>query len=86
MGILLYSCTSFCRIRLGIEMNHQYHTPEELREIMGRLTGKRIDNTFRLLPPFYTDFGKILSLEKMYLSIPDAIFRIKVESGLETER
>ncbi len=53
---------------------------------MGRLTGKRIDNTFRLLPPFYTDFGKILSLEKMYLSIPDAIFRIKVESGLETER
>ncbi len=67
-------------------MNHQYHTPEELREIMGRLTGKRIDNTFRLLPPFYTDFGKILSLEKMYLSIPDAIFRIKVESGLETER
>lgn len=45
-------------IRIGIELNNSYHTPEELREIMGRLTGKNIDGTFRLFPPFYTDFGK----------------------------
>ena len=51
-------------IRLGMEMNNQYHTPEELREIMGRLTGKRIDDTFRLFPPFYTDFGKNLTIGK----------------------
>ena len=51
-------------IRLGMEMNHQYHTPEEIREIMGRLTGKEIDNTFRLFPPFYTDFGKNISIGK----------------------
>lgn len=45
-------------IRIGIELNNSYHTPEELREIMGKLTGKNIDGTFRLFPPFYTDFGK----------------------------
>lgn len=49
-------------IRIGMELNHQYHTPEELREIMGRLTGKKIDDTFRLFPPFYTDFGKNLTI------------------------
>ena len=51
-------------IRLGMEMNQQYHTPEELREIMSRLTGKKIDDTFRLFPPFYTDFGKNISIGK----------------------
>ena len=49
-------------IRLGMELNNQYHTPEELREIMGRLTGKKIDSTFRLFPPFYTDFGKNITI------------------------
>lgn len=49
-------------IRIGMEINNQYHTPEELREIMGRLTGKKIDDTFRLFPPFYTDFGKNITI------------------------
>ncbi|MCC8044510.1 MAG: sugar O-acetyltransferase [Clostridiales bacterium] len=45
-------------LRISMELNNQYHTPDEIREIMGRLTGRQIDNTFRLFPPFYTDFGK----------------------------
>lgn len=49
-------------IRIGMELNNQYHAPEELREIMGRLTGKKIDDTFRLFPPFYTDFGKNITI------------------------
>lgn len=49
-------------IRIGTELNNQYHTPEELREIMERLTGKKIDETFRLFPPFYTDFGKNITI------------------------
>ena len=49
-------------IRIGMELNNQYHTPEGLREIMGRLTGKKIDETFRLFPPFYTDFGKNITI------------------------
>lgn len=44
-------------IRLGMVLNNQYHTPEEIREVMGRLTGKEIAPGFRLFPPFYTDFG-----------------------------
>ena len=51
-------------VRIGMELNNQYHTPEELREIMGRLTGKKIDDTFRLFPPFYTDFGKNITIGK----------------------
>ncbi len=51
-------------IKITMEMNNQYHTPEELREIMSRLTGKQIDDTFRLFPPFYTDFGKNISIGK----------------------
>lgn len=51
-------------IRIGVEMNNHYHTPEELREIMSRLTGKKVDDTFRLFPPFYTDFGKNITIGK----------------------
>lgn len=51
-------------IRIGMEMNTRYHTPEELRELMGRLTGKKPDDTFRLFPPFYTDFGKNITIGK----------------------
>lgn len=51
-------------IRIGMEINSRYHTPEELRELMRRLTGKKIDDTFRLFPPFYTDFGKNISIGK----------------------
>lgn len=49
-------------IKITMEMNTQYHTPEELQEIMSRLIGKQVDDTFRLFPPFYTDFGKNISI------------------------
>ncbi len=49
-------------IRLGVELNNQAPTPEEIREIMGRLTGKEIAPDFRLFPPFYTDFGKNITI------------------------
>ncbi len=51
-------------IRIGMELNNQYHTPREIREIMGRLTGKPIDDTIRLFPPLYTDFGKNIHIGK----------------------
>lgn len=49
-------------IRISMELNNKYHTPEEIREIMGRLTGKNIDDSFRMFPPFYTDFGKNITI------------------------
>lgn len=51
-------------IQITMELNTKYHTPEEIREIMGQLTGKKIDETFRLFPPFYTDFGKNITIGK----------------------
>lgn len=51
-------------IQIGMEINNRNHTPEELRELMGRLTGKKMDDTFRLFPPIYTDFGKNISIGK----------------------
>ena len=64
-------------IKITMEMNSSYHTPEELREIVGRLIGKQVDDTFRLFPPFYTDFGKNITIGKN-VSIQAVIFRIKV--------
>lgn len=51
-------------IKITMEMNNQYHTPDELRKMMSRLTGKKVDDTFRLFPPFYTDFGKNITIGK----------------------
>ena len=51
-------------IKITMEMNSSYHTPEELREIMERLIGKQVDDTFHLFPPFYTDFGKNIKIGK----------------------
>ncbi|WP_300717329.1 DapH/DapD/GlmU-related protein [uncultured Desulfovibrio sp.] len=45
-------------MRLTAELNSGFHAPEEMRAIMGRITGREIDESFRLFPPFYTDFGK----------------------------
>lgn len=61
----LSSCELFQEaIKITMEMNSQYHTPEELRKIMSRLIGKKVDDTFRLFPPFYTDFGKNITIGK----------------------
>lgn len=51
-------------IQIGMELNTQYHTPKEILEIMERLTGKKIDASFRLFPPFTTDFGKNITIGK----------------------
>ena len=45
-------------IKQTMELNHQYHTPEEIVRRMSELTGEELDGSFRLFPPFYTDFGR----------------------------
>ena len=45
-------------MRLTTELNGRYHTPEEILEIMTQLTGRPVDPSFRVFPPFYTDCGK----------------------------
>lgn len=51
-------------LKLTTELNGSYHPPEEIREIFSRLTGKPVNETFGLFPPFYTDCGKNIRLGK----------------------
>ncbi len=60
---LLLECSNEA-MRITSELNGSYHSPEEIRELMTRLTGKPIDASFTLFPPFYTDFGKNITIGK----------------------
>ncbi len=51
-------------IRLTSELNSRYHTAEEIVELMGQITGRPVDSSFTLFPPFYTDCGKNLKIGK----------------------
>lgn len=44
-------------LQITMELNNAYHTPEEIRIRMGKLTGREIPDSFNLFPPFYTDCG-----------------------------
>lgn len=51
-------------IKITMEINNHDHTPNELHDLMEHLTGKSIDDSFRMFPPFYTDFGKNITIGK----------------------
>lgn len=50
--------------RITFELNNAYHTPDEVRALLSRLFGKEVDSSFRVFPPFYTDFGKNITVGK----------------------
>ena len=45
-------------IRITMEINNKYHTPEELRELFSKLWDIDVPETFGMFPPFNTDCGK----------------------------
>ena len=45
-------------LKLTAMLNGAYHTPDEVREIMSRITASEIDESFAMFPPFHTDCGK----------------------------
>lgn len=45
-------------MRITVELNNSYHSREEIIALMSELTGRRIDDSFNMFPPFYTDCGK----------------------------
>lgn len=51
-------------LRITAEINSGYHTPQELRGLMEKLTGLEPDERFGLFPPFYTDCGKNIHIGK----------------------
>ncbi|MBO8439112.1 MAG: sugar O-acetyltransferase [bacterium] len=50
--------------RITCEMNGAYRSQEELRSLFSRLTGRPVDASFKIFPPFYTDFGKNIKVGK----------------------
>jgi len=51
-------------MRLTAELNGSYHSPEEVRTLFSKIIGETVDDSFRLFPPFYTDFGKNIHIGK----------------------
>lgn len=45
-------------IRITMEINNHYHTPEELRALLSELWGIEVPESFGIFPPFNTDCGK----------------------------
>ena len=48
--------------KITMDINNSYHSQEELRALFSKLFGKPVDSTFRVFPPFYTDFGKNITI------------------------
>ncbi len=47
-------------MRITSELNSYYHEPEEIHSLFSELIGKKVDESFFMFPPFYTDCGKTL--------------------------
>lgn len=48
--------------KITCEMNYDFHTLEETRNLFSKLIGKEVSDDFRVFPPFFTDFGKNIHL------------------------
>lgn len=56
-------------VRLCMELNTRYTTMEERVEIMERITGHPVPQSFRMFPPFTTDCGKNIRFgERVFLN------------------
>ena len=56
-------------LRLTAELNSRYHSPEEVVALMSALTGRQVPASFRMFPPFTTDFGRNLRFgERVFLN------------------
>ncbi len=49
-------------LRVTAELNTGYRTPDEVRALLSRLTGRRVPDSVALFPPFHCEFGKNLTL------------------------
>jgi acetyltransferase-like isoleucine patch superfamily enzyme len=50
--------------RVTAQINDGYRTPEEIRALLAELTGRPIDDSVVVFPPFHTEFGKNLTVGK----------------------
>ena len=52
----------FATMKTATEMNTGYRTPEEVHGFMTEILGKRLPQSTTVLPPFYIDYGKPVSI------------------------
>ena len=48
--------------RITFRINTAYHTPDEVRGLLSELFGYRVPESLRVFPPFYTDFGRNITV------------------------
>ena len=51
-------------LKITMEINNKYHTEDEIVDLFSKLTGRKVDRSFRLFPPFHTDCGKNIKVGK----------------------
>lgn len=51
-------------LRITSELNGGYHEPVRVRELLARLTGRPVDESVTVFPPFYSDFAKNITFGK----------------------
>jgi len=49
-------------LRVTAQLNTGYRTPEEVRALLAQLTGREVHESVTLFPPFYSEFGRNLTL------------------------
>ena len=51
-------------MKFTLELNTKYNSAQEIVELMSKITGKSVDKSFALFPPFNTDYGKNITFGK----------------------
>ena len=71
--------------RITMEINTKVHEPEEMAALFSKLIGKPVGEGFGLFPPFYTDFGKNITIGNHVFINSDCKFQdqggIVIEDG-----
>src|SRR6187397_3191923 len=64
---------SFATRKLLLELN-QSADPEEMRDLLGRITGTEIDESIAIFPPFYVNYGRHTKIGKNVFINFDCVF------------
>lgn len=50
--------------KITAQMNNEYRTSDEIRELFSELIGQKVDESFGLFPPFNADYGQNITIGK----------------------
>lgn len=48
--------------KITFQLNTAYHSQEEIRQLLSQLLGYTVPTSLKVFPPFYTDFGKNITI------------------------